>query len=65
MRDCRRAKLGRGESKRGHKVVMGRQDWGRMWCSLAWGSLSLSILDQDTDGDKKLRDKLPVNRADD
>lgn len=26
---------------------------------------SLSILDQDTDGDEKLRHKLPVNRADD
>ena len=50
MREDRRAKLGKRESKRGHKVVMGRQDWGRTWCMLGWaGSPSLSIVDEDTD----------------
>lgn len=55
MRDGRRAKLGRGESERGLKVVTGRRDWGRMWCS---------ILDQGTNGNEKFRDKLPAYRAD-
>lgn len=64
MRDGRRTKLGKGESKRRNKAI-GRQDWGRLWYMLGWASPSLGQSWIKTEvGDKKLRDNLWVSRAD-
>lgn len=66
MRDGRGAKLGKGESKRGNKVVMGRWDWGSIGCVLGWGSPCLWQSWVKTEaGNEKLRDSIPVSRADD